>query len=320
MPYLRFQIIPISDTLIVSIFNPQLFTKKVYSPGPFPHFEISTGTKGSIKAFDFELKIGMRTYSLFVPILTKQEADAIQNYIETGAKKVVGKEYSAKYGFSFFINLGMGVSIPSYYVTKIVTREEIRVEQIAESEDLKRKLEELERKLAELAEREKAEREKAEKEKEEQKKAEEKPPVEKAEKKEEKKEVASVKVTYELGSKEPDFLGSDALSAYAYKDGLLYLSWRVPFSEKNAEKVVLERCLGYNCENFYEVSSFPLSVTTYSDQIVENQIYCYRLSVKMKVDEEKLPENIKEKKQKVIRSGKLCTYVSYKGDLIRVYF
>ena len=312
MPYLRFQLIPISDTLIMSIFNPELFTKKVYSPGPFPHFEISTGMRGEVKSFGFELKLGMRTYALFVPLLTRQEAEAIEKYRQTGVKRIVGKEYSSKYGFSFFINLGMGINVPSYYITKIVTREEIKVQQTAEVEELKKKLLELEKKLAQVAVEEKKKEKRAEAEKR---------PAEKREP-EKKPEVASVKVTYDVEKKEElDFLGSEILSADSYKNGMLHLSWRVPLSKQNIDKVVLERCLGYNCENFYEVSSFPSNITSYADQIVENQIYCYRLVVKMKLkEEEKLPEKVKEKKQRIVRSGKLCTYVSFKGDLIKVYF
>jgi hypothetical protein len=169
-------------------------------------------------------------------------------------------------------------------------------------EEEKAKLEEEKRKLGErLAKGKPTEEEKQE----ETAKAEEEPKV-------------ATKIT---GKKEPitPSLGSDILKIESYKDGNLTLSWTIP-PELGASSLELERCLGYNCENFRPISSFPPSVSNYTDKIVINQVYCYRISVK--VDEEKnIQKTTKVKKApKTITSGKVCAYVSIKGEIVKIYF
>lgn len=304
VPNLRIQIIPISDILLMNIFPPSLFTKKVYAPGPYPHFELSPGLRGMTESFDFELKFGLRTYSLLRPTLNQAEDQAIQNYIKTGSKKVVGNEYNQKYGILFFVNFTIGFSLPSYYVTKIVTREEREVQTVAvESPELKEKLSELERKIAEL-EKQRAEQEKKIQE---QQQKEVVASVQEVKPVEEKVEMKSVQVSME------ELWKLQVLFIDKYeKGGKLYISWKVPPAE-GLEKLELERCLGYGCRNFNPISTFPTNSTSYVDQIVENQIYCYRLSGYISKKE-------KGKMMDVVKSNIVCSYVSYKGELVRVYF
>ncbi|MFZ8803938.1 MAG: hypothetical protein ACO2PO_13275, partial [Candidatus Calescibacterium sp.] len=117
----------------------------------------------------------------------------------------------------------------------------------------------------------------------------------------------------------PVSLGSEVIKIESYKDGNLTLSWTIP-SELGGSNLELERCLGYNCEKFQTISSFPSSVSNYTDKVIVNQVYCYRISVK--VDESAdAQKSAKEKKiPKTITSGKACAYVSHKGEIIRVYF
>lgn len=310
VPNLRIQLIPISDILLMNIFSPSLFTKKIYTPGPYPHFELSPGVRGITESFDFELKFGLRTYSLLRPSLSQAEDQAVQNYIKTGAKKVVGNEYNQKYGILFFVNFTLGFSLPSYYVTKIVTREEREVQTVAvESPELKERLSELERKIAEL-ERLRAEQEKKFQEKQQQDEV--VASVQEVKPAEEKSEMKSIKVGIE------ELWKTQVISIEKYeKGGKLYISWKLPPTE-GLEKLELERCLGYGCRNFNPISSFPTSSTSYVDQIVENQIYCYRLSGSIS----KLREKTQEKGEviDVVKSNVVCGYVSYRGELVRVYF
>jgi hypothetical protein len=306
VPFLRFQIIPISDTLFINIFNPALFTKRVENTGPFPHFEVSSGVRGVSGSFIFDFKFGLRTFSLFVPTLTQSELEAIKKYEQQG-KKFVGKEYPAKYGLLFFFNIILGIDIPSYYITRVVTVEEGKAKEIvSSSQELEKKIAELEKKLAELeSERAKLLAKQKEEIPAEQPKT---PPP---------KEVASIEKKEEVP---PLSLGSDVIKINSYSEGNLYLSWNIPASI-DSEDIVLQRCLGYNCENFSDISSFPSSTTSYSDQIVENQIYCYRLVVFLKYKVKGLAEEAKKKLGKEsITSGKVCAYVSHKKEIIRVYF
>ncbi len=314
IPFFKIQILPISDALLLTIFNPALFTKKVGSPPPYPHFEISSGTKGVSGAIVLDLKFGVRTYSFFVPELTQAEKNAIEGYKKTGSKPIIGKLYDlsdAKYGFLFFFNLLIGFDIPGYYVTKVVTVEEKKIgETVSVSEEFEKKIKELEAKLAELEKQREEERKRLEEELSRQRAAQER---------EEEKTVAKVEEKKEIVDKTIEtYLGSEVLRVESYKDGKLNLSWSIPQSLP-ISSVSLERCLGYNCENFSSLSSFSASVTAYQDSIIENQIYCYRLSVKLKRIE-KVKEEVKGKVEETINSGKLCTYVSFKGEIIRVYF
>jgi len=315
MPFFKIQIIPISDALVLTIFNPALFTKRLGTPPPYPHFEISSGAKGVSGSIVLDLKFGIRTYSFFVPELTQAEKNAIEGYKKTGSKPIIGKLYDlsdAKYGFLFFFNFLIGFDVPGYYVTKVVTVEEKKMsETVSISEELEKKIKELEAKLAELEKQREEERKRLEEELSRQRAAQEKAEGERT--------VARVEEKKEIENKPlATSLGSEVLRVESYKDGKLNLSWSVP-QNLPISNVSIERCLGYNCENFSPLSSFSASVTTYQDSIIENQIYCYRLSVKVK-RVEKVKEDIKEKVEETINSGKICTYVSFKGEVIRVYF
>ncbi|MCX7734518.1 MAG: hypothetical protein N2254_07150 [bacterium] len=314
IPNIRIQLIPISDLLLLTIFSPSLFTKKIYTPGPYPHFEVSPSVRGISESFDFELKFGVRTYSLIRPSLSQAEQIAVQNYTTTGAKKIVGREYNQKYGVMFFVNFTLGFGLPSYYVTKVVTREEREVQTIAvESPELKERLSELEKKLAELEKQRLEEEERRKREEEEEKKKRETAAV-----------VQEVKPAEQKVEQKVEALPADELwkaqilfiDKYE-KGGKLYLSWKIPPTE-NLESVSLERCLGYGCRNFTTVTTFSSGVTTYVDQIVENQIYCYRLSGS--IIRVEIKGGDKEKFRDRVNSSSVCGYVSYKGELVRVYF
>jgi|GEM_PF-929181 len=325
-PFLKFQIIPISDALIAKIFNPVLFSRRVYTPSPLPHFELSSGAKGVSSSFTFELKFGIRTYSTFIPEITQKEIENLANAKPIGWPEMDPKYGKGpKYGFMFFFNFLIGFDIPGYYVTKVVVVEEGKIKEVATttSPQLWERIAELERKLAEAERMKEEEKTKLEEEKRKLgerlakgKPAEEEKPEE-AVKEEEKPKVAT-KIT---GKKEstPPSLGSDILKIESYKDGNLTLSWKIP-PELRASSLDLERCLGYNCEKFRPISSFPPSVSNYTDKIVINQVYCYRISVK--VDEAKnIQKTTKVKKApKTITSGKVCAYVSIKGEIVKVYF
>ena len=314
IPFFKLQIIPISDALVLTIFNPALFTKKIGTPPPYPHFEISSGAKGVSGSIVLDLKFGVRTYSFFVPELTQAEKNAIEEYKKTGSKPIIGKLYDvsdAKYGFLFFFNLLIGFDIPGYYVTKVVTVEEKTMgETVSVSEEFEKKIKELEAKLAELEKQREEERRRLEEELSRQRAAQEREEEKTVAKAEERKEIVDKPLAASLGS--------EVLRVESYKDGKLNLSWIIP-QNLPISNISLERCLGYNCENFSPLSSFSASVTTYQDSIIENQIYCYRLSVKLK-GVEKVKEDVKGKVEETINSGKLCTYVSFKGEIIRVYF
>ncbi len=307
IPNMKIQLIPISDLTLINIFNPLLFTKKILTPGPFPHFEIAPGVRGIAGGFDFELKFGLRTYAIIVPIMTQAEKEAIKKY--QGVKKFVGNEYSQKYGFMFFANFSIGVNMPSYYVTQVVTREEKETVAVAtESEELKKKISELEEKLAQLEKGKTVEGEEKElPEAVAEEKVEEKPP-----KPEEVVKITVVEVP-------EDYLASDVISIDGYKDGNLYISWKIP-PIPDIKDVSFERCFGYNCENFSSLGSFSAQITSYTDQIVENQIYCYRLSINRVLDEKSAGRKGGRERVKTISTGKVCTYVSHKGELIRIYF
>ncbi len=324
LPNLRFQIIPISDLILIEVFNPTLFTKRLFTPGPYPHFEISAGVRSIAETFEFDIKFGFRTYSLNVPSLTQQESLAIMNYQQSGSKKIVGEEYNSRYGIAFFVDFSVGFGLPSYYITKIVYREEKEAEKFAyESEEAKRRVAELEKKLAELEKKLQEEAELAKKQEVGEEKAREKPEKEQPQKQiaKEEEKVATLPHSPQTPSiKEELLLPSSVISIDSYKDGVLSLSWKIPPSEDYVE-VEVERCLGYNCSSFTPVSLFPVSVTSFSEQVVENQIYCYRISVLPKVGKDidpKIRDRIKRERAR--KSGKVCTYVSYKGDIVRVYF
>jgi len=323
LPFFKLQIIPISDALVLTIFDPVLFTKKIGTPPPYPHFEISSGAKGVSGSIVLDLKFGVRTYSFFVPELTQAEKNAIEEYKKTGSKPIIGKLYDvsdAKYGFLFFFNLLIGFDIPGHYVTRVVTVEGERMsETVSVPEEFEKKIKELEAKLAELEKQREEERRRLEEvlgeERVAQERVEEPGIVVKEVERVRGKEVERVRGEERLI---PVFLGSDILKVESYKDGKLNLRWDIP-GNLSISSVSLERCLGYNCERFSSISSFPPSVNTYSDSIIENQIYCYRLSVKVeRVD--KVMEEVGGKVEEKINSGKLCTYVSFKGEIIRVYF
>jgi hypothetical protein len=313
-PFLKFQIIPISDALIAKIFNPILFKKRIWTPPPYPHFEISSGAKGVSGSFAFELKFGIRTYSTFIPEITQKEIEDLANAKPVGFPEMDPKYGKGpKYGFMFFFNFLIGFDIPGYYVTKVVVVEEGKIKEVGTaSPELEKRIAELEKKLAEVEKMREEERIKLE---EERKRletelakggkptTEEKQPVRVAERRE------SIPVS----------LGSEVIKIESYKDGNLTLSWTIP-PELGASSLELERCLGYNCEKFRPISSFPPSVSNYTDRIVTNQVYCYRISVK--VDEAKnIRKTTKVKKiPKTITSGKFCAYVSHKGEIIKVYF
>jgi hypothetical protein len=325
-PFFKFQIIPISDALIAKIFNPILFKKMIYTPPPLPHFEISSGAKGVSSSFTFELKFGIRTYSTFIPEITQKEIENLANAKPIGWPEMDPKYGKGpKYGFMFFFNFLIGFDIPGYYVTKVVVVEEGRIKEIATttSPELVERVAELERKLAEAERMREEEKAKLEEEKRKLgellakgKPTEEEKPEEAVKTEEEPK--AAAKIT---GKKEPitPSLSSDILKIESYKDGNLTLSWTIP-PELEASSLELERCLGYNCEKFRPISSFPPSVSNYTDRIVINQVYCYRISVK--VDEAKnIQKTTKVKKvPKTITSGKVCAYVSIKGEIVKVYF
>ena len=120
-PFLKFQIIPISDALIAKIFNPVLFSRKVYTPSPLPHFEVSSGAKGVSGFFTFELKFGIRTYSTFIPELPEREKIEIDKYMTPEKYKPIRGEpeydpqwggKGPKYGLMFFFNFLIGFDIP----------------------------------------------------------------------------------------------------------------------------------------------------------------------------------------------------------------
>ena len=321
-PFLKFQIIPISDALIANIFNPALFSRKVYTPSPLPHFEVSSGAKGVSGSFTFELKFGIRTYSTFIPELPEREKIEIDKYMTPEKYKPIRGEpeydprwggKGPKYGLMFFFNFLIGFDIPGYYATKVVVVEEGKIKEVGTaSPELEKRIAELEKKLAEVEKMREEERIKLEEERKRletelakggKPNTEEKQPVRVAERRE------SIPVS----------LGSEVIKIESYKDGNLTLSWTIP-PELEASSLDLERCLGYNCEKFQTISSFPPSVSNYTDKIVINQVYCYRLSVK--VDEEKnIQKTTKMKKApKTITSGKVCSYVSTKGEIVKVYF
>jgi hypothetical protein len=320
-PFFKFQIIPISDALIAKIFNPFLFSRRVYTPPPLPHFEISSGAKGVSGSFAFELKFGIRTYSTFIPELPEKDKVEIDKYKTPEKYKPIRGEpeydpqwggKGPKYGLMFFFNFLIGFDIPGYYATKVVVVEDGKIKEVGTaSPELEKRIAELEKKLAEAEKMREEERAKLEEEikgleaelAKGRKPTEEKPPVMVARRRE----------------FIPVSLGSEVIKIESYKDGNLTLSWEIP-SELGASSLDLERCLGYNCEKFQTISSFPSSVSNYTDKIVINQVYCYRISVK--VDESAdAQKSAKEKKiPKTITSGKTCAYVSHKGEIIRVYF
>ncbi|MFZ8802858.1 MAG: hypothetical protein ACO2PO_07700, partial [Candidatus Calescibacterium sp.] len=313
-PFLKFQIIPISDALIANIFNPALFSRKVYTPSPLPHFEVSSGAKGVSGSFAFELKFGIRTYSTFIPEITQKEIENLANAKPVGFPEMDPKYGKGpKYGFMFFFNFLIGFDIPGYYVTKVVVVEEGKIKEVGTaSPELEKRIAELEKKLAEVEKMREEERIKLEEERKRletelakggKPNTEEKQPVRVAERRE------SIPVS----------LGSEVIKIESYKDGNLTLSWTIP-PELGGSNLDLERCLGYNCENFQTISSFPSSVSNYTDKVIVNQVYCYRISVK--VDESAdAQKSAKEKKiPKTITSGKACAYISHKGEIIRVYF
>jgi hypothetical protein len=325
-PFLKFQIIPISDALIAKIFNPILFKKRIYTPPPYPHFEFSSGAKGVSGSFAFELKFGIRTYSTFIPEITQKEIENLANAKPIGFPEMDPKYGKGpKYGFMFFFNFLIGFDIPGYYVTKVVVVEEGRIKEIATttSPELGERVAELERKLAEAERMREEEKAKLEEEKRKlgERLAKGKPTEEEKQEETAKAEEEPKVATKITGKKEstPPSLGSDILKIESYKDGNLTLSWKIP-PELEASSLELERCLGYNCEKFRPISSFPSSVSNYTDKIVINQVYCYRISVK--VDEAKnVQKTTKVKKApKTITSGKVCAYVSIKGEIVKVYF
>jgi hypothetical protein len=321
-PFLKFQIIPISDALIAKIFNPILFKKRIYTPPPLPHFELSSGAKGVSSSFTFELKFGIRTYSTFIPELPEKDKIEIDKYMTPEKYKPIRGEpeydprwggKGPKYGLMFFFNFLIGFDIPGYYATKVVVVEEGKIKEVATaSPELEKRIAELEKKLAEVEKMREEERAKLE---EERKRLEaelakgRKPTTE---------ETQPVRVA---ARREfiPVSLGSEVIKIESYKDGNLTLSWTIP-PELGGSNLDLERCLGYNCEKFQPISSFPSSVSNYTDKIIVNQVYCYRISVK--VDESAdVQKSAKEKRTpKTITSGKACAYVSHKGEIIRVYF
>ncbi|MFZ8802857.1 MAG: hypothetical protein ACO2PO_07695 [Candidatus Calescibacterium sp.] len=335
-PFLKFQIIPISDALIAKIFNPALFSRKVYTPSPLPHFEVSSGAKGVSGSFAFELKFGIRTYSTFIPELPEREKIEIDKYMTPEKYKPIRGEpeydprwggKGPKYGLMFFFNFLIGFDIPGYYATKVVVVEEGKIKEVGTaSPELEKRIAELEKKLPELEKRiAELEKQLPEAEKmgeEERVKLEEEIKRLEAElakggkpNTEEKQPV----MVAEMRESIPVSLGSEVIKIESYKDGNLTLSWTIP-PELGASSLELERCLGYNCEKFRPISSFPPSVSNYTDKIVINQVYCYRISVK--VDEEKnIQKTTKVKKApKTITSGKVCAYVSIKGEIVKVYF
>jgi hypothetical protein len=321
-PFLKFQIIPISDALIAKIFNPALFSRKVYTPSPLPHFEVSSGAKGVSGSFAFELKFGIRTYSTFIPELPEKDKIEIDKYMTPEKYKPIRGEpeydprwggKGPKYGLMFFFNFLIGFDIPGYYATKVVVVEEGKIKEVGTaSPELEKRIAELEKKIAEAEKMREEERAKLE---EERKRLE-------AELAKGRKPTTEEKQPVMVAARRefiPVSLGSEVIKIESYKDGNLTLSWTIP-PELGGSNLDLERCLGYNCEKFQPISSFPSSVSNYTDKVIVNQVYCYRISVK--VDESAdAQKSAKEKKtQKTITSGKACAYVSHKGEIIRVYF
>jgi hypothetical protein len=321
-PFLKFQIIPISDALIAKIFNPTLFSRKVYTPSPLPHFEVSSGAKGVSGSFAFELKFGIRTYSTFIPELPEKDKIEIDKYMTPEKYKPIRGEpeydprwggKGPKYGLMFFFNFLIGFDIPGYYATKVVVVEEGKIKEVGTaSPELEKRIAELEKKIAEAEKMREEERAKLE---EERKRLE-------AELAKGRKPTTEEKQPVMVAARRefiPVSLGSEVIKIESYRDGNLTLSWTIP-PELGGSNLDLERCLGYNCEKFQPISSFPSSVSNYTDKVIVNQVYCYRISVK--VDESAdAQKSAKEKKtQKTITSGKACAYVSHKGEIIRVYF